>query len=143
MVEYFWEYDYKFGQFLQKVFPNTYKRKYSMSGNGIYNLILVQDKIYEIKLSQTTSMLSDNSTLTTDKLKNKIIQNIVDNMKNQPNINNGKLTFKLGTFTAKVEVVKKMKMPEQVEAKQPVTDLIVNSGKRLLQRESVGDTKKL
>lgn len=112
MVEYFWEYDYKFGQFLQKIFPNTYKRKYSMSGNGIYNLILVQDKIYEVKLSQTTSMLSDNSTLTTDKLKNKIIQNIVDNMKNQPNINNGKLTFKLGAFTAKVEVVKKMKMPE-------------------------------
>ena len=112
MVEYFWEYDYKFGQFLKKIFPNTYKRKYSMTGNGIYNLILVQDKIYEIKLSQTNAMLSDNSTLTTDKLKNKIIQNIVDNMKSQPNINNGKLTFKLGTFTAKVEVVKKMKMPE-------------------------------
>lgn len=112
MVEYFWEYDYKFGQFLQKIFPNTYKRKYSMSGNGIYNLILVQDKIYEVKLTQTTSMLNDNGTLTTDKLKNKIIQNIVDNLKNQPNINNGKLTFKLGAFTAKVEVVKKMKMPE-------------------------------
>lgn len=112
MVEYFWEYDYKFGQFLQKIFPKTYKRKYSMSGNGIYNLILVQDKIYEIKLSQTNTMLNDNGTLTTDKLKNKIIQNIVDNMKSQPNINNGKLTFKLGTFTAKVEVIKKMKMPE-------------------------------
>jgi hypothetical protein len=112
MVEYFWEYDYKFGQFLQKIFPNTYKRKYSMSGNGIYNLILVQDKIYEVKLTQTTSMLSDNGMLTTDKLKNKVIQNIVDNLKNQPNINNGKLTFKLGAFTAKVEVVKKMKMPE-------------------------------
>lgn len=112
MVEYFWEYDYKFGQFLQRIFPNTYKRKYSMAGNGIYNLILVQDKIYEIKLSQTNSMVSDNGLLTTDKLKNKIIQNIIDNMKSQPNINNGKLTFKLGAFTAKVEVVKKMKMPE-------------------------------
>lgn len=112
MVEYFWEYDYKFGQFLQRIFPNTYKRKYSMAGNGIYNLILVQDKIYEIKLSQTNSMVSDNGLLTTDKLKNKIIQNIIDNMKSQPNINNGKLTFNLGAFTAKIEVVKKMKMPE-------------------------------
>ena len=83
-----------------------------MAGNGIYNLILVQDKIYEIKLSQTNSMVSDNGLFTTDKLKNKIIQNIIDNMKSQPNINNGKLTFKLGAFTAKVEVVKKMKMPE-------------------------------
>ena len=45
MIEYFWEYDYKFGEFLQKIFPNTYKRKYSMTGNGIYNLILVKDKI--------------------------------------------------------------------------------------------------
>ena len=112
MVEYFWEYDYKFGQFLQKIFPNTYKRKYSMGGNGIYNLILVQDKIYEIKLSQTNSMLSDNNLLTTDKLKNKIIENIFNNLKNDFTINNGKITFKLGNFVAKVEVIKKIKMPE-------------------------------
>ena len=40
-VDYFWEYDYKFGEFLKKIFPNTYQRKYSMTGNGIYNLVLV------------------------------------------------------------------------------------------------------
>ena len=112
MVEYFWEYDYKFGEFLKKIFPNTYKRKYSMTGNGIYNLILVNDKIYEVKLSQTNSMLIDNNLLTTDKMKNKIIENIRDNLKSNYTVNNGKVTFKLGKFIAKVEVIKKVKMPE-------------------------------
>lgn len=112
MVEYFWEYDYKFGEFLKKIFPNTYKRKYSMTGNGIYNLILVNDKIYEVKLSQTNSMLVDNNLLTTDKMKNKIIENIIDNLKSNYTVNNGKVTFKLGKFIAKVEVIKKVKMPE-------------------------------
>ena len=112
MVEYFWEYDYKFGEFLKKIFPNTYKRTYSMTGNGIYNLILVNDKIYEVKLSQTNSMLVDNNLLTTDKMKNKIIENIIDNLKSNYTVNNGKVTFKLGKFIAKVEVIKKVKMPE-------------------------------
>lgn len=112
MVEYFWEYDYKFGEFLKKIFPNTYKRKYSMTGSGIYNLILVNDKIYEVKLSQTNSMLIDNNLLTTDKMKNKIIENIIDNLKSNYTVNNGKVTFKLGKFIAKVEVIKKVKMPE-------------------------------
>ena len=114
MIEYFWEYEYKFGEFLQKIFPNTYKRKYSMTGNGIYNLIIVNEKVYEVKLSQTTSMLEDNNKLTTDNLKNKIIQNIINNLNEDTKytVNNGKVTFKLGKFVAKVEVIKKVKMPE-------------------------------
>lgn len=113
-MEYFWEYDYKFGEFLKKIFPNTYQRKYSMTGNGIYNLILVNDKIYEIKFSETKSFLTDNNQLTKDALKNKIIQNIIDNFKEgtKLTVNNGKVTFKLGNFIAKVEVIKKLKMPQ-------------------------------
>ena len=71
MVDYFWEYEYKFGEFLKKIFPNTYKRKFSMTGNGIYNLIIIQDKIYEVKFSQTTKLIEDNGVLTKDKIKNK------------------------------------------------------------------------
>lgn len=112
MVEYFWEYDYKFGEFLHKNFPNTYKRKYSMTGNGIYNLILVKDKIYEVKLTQITQLLEDNGVLTRDNLKNLIINNIIKNLKGNYTVNNGKITFKLGNFKAKVEVIKKLKMPE-------------------------------
>lgn len=112
MKQYFWEYQYPFGEFLNKIFLNTYKRKYSMTGNGIYNLVLVQDKIYEIKMSEVKSLLADNNLLTTDKLKNKIIDNICNNLKSNYTINNGKITFKLGNFIAKVEVIKKLKMPE-------------------------------
>lgn len=112
MKQYFWEYQYPFGDFLNKIFPNTYKRKYSMTGNGIYNLVLVQDKIYEIKMSEVKSLLTNNNLLTTDKLKNKIIDNICNNLKSNYTINNGKITFKLGNFIAKVEVIKKLKMPE-------------------------------
>ena len=110
MIEYFWEYDYKFGEFLKKIFPNTYKRKYSMAGNGIYNLILVNDKIYEVKFSETKAMLEDNNKLTTDALKNKIINNFKEGTIYA--VNNGKLTFQLGKFIAKVEVIKKVRMPE-------------------------------
>lgn len=112
MKQYFWEYQYPFGEFLNKIFPNTYKRKYSMTGNGIYNLVLVQDKIYEVKMSEVKSLLTNNNLLTTDKLKNKIINNICDNLKSNYTVNNGKITFKLGNFIAKVEVIKKLKMPE-------------------------------
>lgn len=112
MKQYFWEYQYPFGEFLNKIFPNTYKRKYSMTGNGIYNLVLVQDKIYEVKMSEVKNLLVDNNLLTTDKLKNKIINNICDNLKSNYTVNNGKITFKLGNFIAKVEVINKLKMPE-------------------------------
>ena len=112
MVDYFWEYEYKFGEFLKKIFPNTYKRKFSMTGNGIYNLIIIQDKIYEVKFSQTTKLIEDNSALTKYKIKNKIIENITNNLKNNYTVNNGKITFKLGKFIAKIEIIKKLKMPE-------------------------------
>lgn len=114
MKEYFWEYEYPFTEFIKKIFPKTYKRKYSLTWNGIYDLILVQDKIYQVKLTHTTKMLEDNGTLTTDKLKNKIIQNILNNFKEgtKVSVNNGKITFELGQFIAKVEIIKKVKMPE-------------------------------
>ncbi len=114
MIEYFWEYDYKFGEFLKKYFPNTYQRKYSMTGNGIYNLITVNDKVYEIKFTEAKALLEDNNLLTTDSLKNKIIQNIINNFKEGTilTVNNGKITFKLGKFIAKVEVIKKLKIPQ-------------------------------
>lgn len=112
MIDYFWEYEYKFGEFLKKIFPNTYKRKFSMTGNGIYNLIIIQDKIYEVKFSQTTKLIEDNGVLTKDKIKNKIIENITNNLKNNYTVNNGKITFKLGKFIAKIEIIKKLKMPE-------------------------------
>ena len=112
MIQYFWEYNEKFANFLRTKFPNTYKQKFSMVGNGIYNLILIGDKVYEVKFSQTTNMLENNNKMTTDIVKNKIINHICQNLKNNYSLNNGKITFKLNNWIAKVEVIKKTKMPE-------------------------------
>ena len=62
-VDYFWEYDYAFGEyFLKELFGDAYKRKYSTEGNGIYNLVYGSDgKIYDLKLTKTKNCM-DNET---------------------------------------------------------------------------------
>ena len=75
-------------------------------------MILIGDKVYEVKFSQTTNMLENNNKMTTDIVKNKIINHICQNLKNNYSLNNGKITFKLNNWIAKVEVIKKTKMPE-------------------------------
>lgn len=114
MIEYFWEYEYPFAKYLMKIFPKTYKRKYGIQDTGIYNLVLVNDKIYDVKFTEARTMIENNDKLTTDALKNKIIQNIIDNFKEgtKYTVNNGKITFKVGKYIAKVEVIKKMRMPQ-------------------------------
>ena len=48
-LEYFWETEYRFGEFLKELFGDAYRRKYSLEGNGIFNLLYINGKIYEIK----------------------------------------------------------------------------------------------
>ena len=114
MLEYSWEAVRKFEQKLIEWFPKTYKRKYSLTGNGIYNLIFIQDKVYEIKVTETKKMLEDNNKLTTDKMKNKIIENIYNHFKEDSDytINNGKITLRISKWIIKIEVIKKLKIPE-------------------------------
>lgn len=114
-ITYFWETSYKFGEFLKKTFgENTYKRKYSLSGNGIYDLLYINNKIYEIKYTECKAKLSnDNHKFTDDK--EFIINTIVNNLKCDKEkivINGGKfITFPINKWTAKVEVIKKLKEP--------------------------------
>ena len=115
-LEYFWETSYKFGEFLKEIFgDNVYKRKYSFEGNGIYNLLFLNGKIYEIKYGECKSKLSnDNHKFTDDK--EFIIKTIADNLKCDKNkivINGGKfITFPVQNWTAKVEIIKKLKEPK-------------------------------
>ena len=111
-VDYFWESEYAFKKFLKKVFDDKFKIKYSLSGNGIYNLVFLNDKIYEIKYTKTRAMgLMDNHK--TDEDKAFIIDNIVNNLKTQNYaVFGGKyITFPVGEWIAKVEIIKKLKMP--------------------------------
>ena len=117
--EYFWEYDYPFGEdFLKYCFGSQYKRKYSLIGEGIFNLILWDiDKIYEVKLSKGTKMLeNDGKKAFRDPDKDDIIGiicNKLDDIDIPFTVNSGKfITFKYNNFIFKVEIVKKMSMPK-------------------------------
>ena len=109
--EYFWETEYPFQKMLEKIFP-TYKTKYSLTGNGIFNLVFINDKIYEVKYTRTTSM-GENDNHSIDMDKKFIIDTIVDNLKTDNiAVFGGKfITFPVANWIAKVEIIKKLKMP--------------------------------
>lgn len=117
-VTYFWEYNYPFGEvFLKNIFGDKYKRHYSLGGDGILNLIFIDDKIYEIDFKKATKMLiADGKKAARDNIKNDIIYLICEELGNnniEYTVNSGKyITFKLNGYIAKIEVIKKLKMPQ-------------------------------
>ena len=111
--EYFWEYGYQFGEFLKKIFQDKYERKFSLEGNGIYNLLYIDNKIYEIKFTETKKLLENDNKKFTDKNKLFIVEEITKNLKNTFTVNGGKfITFELDGYIAKVEIIKKMAEPK-------------------------------
>lgn len=94
-------------------FPNTYKRKYSLTGDGIYNLVQLKDLLYEFKVVKNAKAVSaPNDKLTSDAMKNKIIKHIYDQIGDcNPQINDGKIYLCSNDTSLRVEVVKKLKMP--------------------------------
>lgn len=115
--EYFWEYEYPFGNdFLRNIFKDNYMRKYSLVGDGIFNLILFNDKIYDISLKKGNSMLlNDGKKAFRDADKDTIVEKIVEVLKNKNieyTVNSGKfITFKYNNFIFKIEIVKKTAIP--------------------------------
>lgn len=115
-VDYFWEFEYIFGEFIKELYNDKYKRKYSLGGNGIYDLLYLNDKIYELKFTQTKTMLTDDSKRTTDSNKNNIIETLIaafDDKNIEYTVNSGKyITFKIqNNYIAKIEIIKKLKEP--------------------------------
>ena len=94
-------------------FPNTYKKKYSLTGDGIYNLIQLKNLLYEFKVVKNTKSVSaPNDKLTSDAIKNKIINHIYTQIEDyKPQINDGKIYLRSNDISLRVEVVKKMKIP--------------------------------
>ena len=116
-IEYFNEIEYPFMQVLKnEVFGDKYQRFYSLTGDGIYNLIHVEDKIYELKWSETKNLLpADGKKAFRDTIKDDIIYLICEELGNyniEYTVNSGKIiTFKISNFIIKIEVIKKAKMP--------------------------------
>ena len=115
--EYFWEYEYPFGNdFLKNIFKDNYMRKYSLVGDGIFNLILFNDKIYDISIKKGNSMLvNDGKKAFRDADKYIIVEEITKALKNKNieyTVNSGKfITFKYNNFIFKIEIVKKAAIP--------------------------------
>lgn len=115
--EYFWEYEYPFGNdFLRNIFKDNYMRKYSLVGDGIFNLILFNDKIYDISVKKGNSMLlNDGKKAFRDTDKDIIVEEITKALKNKNieyTVNSGKfITFKYNNFIFKIEIVKKAAIP--------------------------------
>lgn len=110
-LDYFWETRKFFEDMLRKVFP-TFKMKYSLTGDGIFDLVIIDNKIYEIKYTQAKEMgNTDNHKIDADK--KFIIDNIVNNLKtDNVAVFGGKyITFPIAGWIAKVEIIKKLKMP--------------------------------
>lgn len=115
--EYFWEYEYPFGNdFLKNIFKDNYMRKYSLVGDGIFNLILFNDKIYDVSIKKGNSMLlNDGKKAFRDTDKDIIVEEITKALKNKNieyTVNSGKfITFKYNNFIFKIEIVKKAAIP--------------------------------
>lgn len=115
--EYFWEYEWPFGEFLRESLPEgSYRHKFSMIGNGIYNLVTFDGKLYDISLKSTTKLLpNDGKKAFRDTTKDKLIDLLKDKLSQlgiNCTVNSGKfITFELFGFIAKLEIVKKTTEP--------------------------------
>ena len=112
-VDYFWEYDYAFGEYcFKELFGGAYKRKYSMEGNGIYNLIYGSDgKIYDLKLTQAKKMVESDELLSRNSYQCMMADLLVENLPNATVSKKKVITFSLGDTIAKIEITRKMKEP--------------------------------
>lgn len=115
--QYFWEYEWPFGEFLRESLPEgSYRHKFSIVGNGIYNLVTLDDKLYDISLKSTTKLLPDDGKKAfRDTTKDKLIDLLKDKLSQlgvNYTVNSGKfITFELFDFIAKLEIVKKTTEP--------------------------------
>ena len=112
-VDYFWEYDYAFGEFfLKELFGDNYKRKYSMDGTGIYNLVYgIDGKVYDLKLTQAKKMVESDELLSRNSYQCMMADLLVENLPNATVSKKKIITFPLGDTIAKIEITKKMREP--------------------------------
>ncbi len=116
--DFFIEYKWAFGNdFLKELFQEQYQCKYSLIGDGIYYLIIIDNKIYDIDIKECKKLVeNDNKKAFRDSTKDIIVEKICNKLKDnniEYTTNKGKIiTFKNNDFLFRVEIVKKAAMPE-------------------------------
>jgi len=113
LIEYIWAFG---GDFLKELFKEQYQCKYSMAGDGIYDLVTIDNKIYSIEIKKVATLLAnDGKKAYRDATKDLVVEKIVNKLKEhniEPTINSGKfICFKHNDYTFKIEIIKKAAMP--------------------------------
>ena len=126
-LDYFWETEYYFTEFLKKVFGDSFKRKYSLTGNGIYNLLFVDGGIYEIDYKQGNVHFPNKVNNRHDgnsypdcgavryggPTKQEILYKIGDALKtDEVYAKSAEMSFPVGSWIAKIKIVKKVAEPQ-------------------------------
>ena len=124
--EYFWETEYPFTEFLKKIFGDSFKRKYSLQGNGIYNLLFLDGGIYEVEYKQGKSHFNKvrdrheindypdcGSARYGGATKQEILYKIGDALKTDEDYaKSAEMSFPVGSWIAKIKIVKKQNEPK-------------------------------
>ena len=113
-IEYQWAFG---GDFLESVFQEQYQRKFSKTGDGIYLLVTIDNKIYDITFKECKKLLeNDGKKAFRDATKDIVVERICNKLKEnnvEYTINSGKfITFKHHGYIFKIEIVKKVAMPQ-------------------------------
>lgn len=119
--EYFSSYEY---HFIDKVLKNIFGEKnmikrYSLGGDGIFNLLYIDNYIYEFKFKEIKSIpISDGKKAFRDAKKDEIIKKVTNSLIQNNiefSVTSGKfVSFKDRNFIVQIEIVKKIKEPENL-----------------------------
>ena len=111
-------YEYHFvDKVLKEIFGKRQMiKRYSLAGEGIFNLLYIDNYIYEFRLKEIKSLpVNDGKKAFRDADKDIIVEEITKALKNKNieyTVNSGKfITFKYNNFIFKIEIVKKAAIP--------------------------------
>ena len=113
-------YEYNFVEYLKEIFGNRKMiRRYSLGGEGIFNLLYTDKNIYQFKFKKISNLPANDGALAVrDNKKNEIIAEIVKSLKENNitcSVTNGKfLNIKDNNFITQIEIVKKLKEPDNL-----------------------------
>ena len=126
-IEYFYETEKPFEDFLQKIFGDKFKKKYSLTGNGIYYLLFIDGGIYEIEYKQARGHVGTKITDRTDinnypdcgsarfggPVKQTILYSIGYNLNtDEVYAKSAEMSFPVHSWIAKIKIVKKTSEPQ-------------------------------